>query len=200
MDIDKDDFPSPRRFPLIAGLFEGGLVLVAVALGWIVGHDPLATFHWSWQDALWGVAATGPPLIILAICLKTPWRPVAELVRVVDSFLVPLFRDVRTVDLAAIALLAGLGEEMLFRGVIQQATAVWVGGPLGIAAGLAVAAILFGLVHRITVTYALLAGLIGLYLGVIWIINGNLLVPIVTHAVYDLVAMVYLVKVRARSL
>ena len=111
--------------------------------------------------------------------------------------LVPLFRECRLLDLAVISALAGLGEEMLFRGVVQQAVADWVDGERGIWVGLALAALLFGLVHMITPTYAVLAGLIGLYLGWIWIATDrNLLVPIVTHAAYDFLALVYLVKVR----
>jgi membrane protease YdiL (CAAX protease family) len=199
MEIEKDDLPTPQSFALIAGIFEGGLALLAVGLGWLLGQRPLETFRWSLADAGWGVAATVPPLVMFGLCLKCPWRPFVELVRVVDSFVVPLFRHVRVVELAAISLLAGLGEEMLFRGVIQQAVTDWVGEPYGHAVGLAVAAFLFGLVHRITLTYAILAGLIGLYLGAIWLLSGNLLVPILAHALYDFVAMVYLVRLRRQE-
>ena len=98
-----------------------------------------------------------------------------------------------------ISALAGLGEEMLFRGVIQQGVADWVGGQYGVWFGLAVAAILFGLAHHITFTYALLAGLIGLYLGGMWLLRDNLLLPIITHAMYDFIALTYLVRVRNRE-
>ena len=46
----------------------------------------------------------------------------------------------------------------------------------------------------------MLAGLIGLYLGWLWLAVGNLLVPIVVHALYDFVALMYLVKVRGEGL
>ena len=36
--------------------------------------------------------------------------------------------------------------------------------------------------------------LMGLLLGGLWIATGNLLVPIVAHAVYDFLALVWLVK------
>jgi hypothetical protein len=62
--------------------------------------------------------------------------------------------------------------------------------------GLAVAALLFGLAHFITPTYAVLAGTMGLYLGWLWIDTGNLLVPITAHAVYDFLALAYLAKIR----
>jgi len=95
-------------------------------------------------------------------------------------------------------LLAGLGEEMLFRGVVQQALANWIGSPAGVWIALGIAAVLFALAHSITVAYAVLAGLIGLYLGGIWLVSDNLLVPITTHALYDFMVLLYLVRVRAQ--
>ena len=191
-----NDNHSPPHFGLLAAAFEGALVVVALGLGWLVGQKPLETFRFSPIDAGWGALATLPPLALLWLCLKCPLRPVKDLVRVVDELLVPLFRGCGVFELAVISALAGLGEEMLFRGVIQQGVAEWFSGQGGVWIGLAVAAILFGLAHHITTTYALLAGLIGLYLGAVWLITDNLLVPITAHALYDFLALVYLVKIR----
>ena len=63
--------------------------------------------------------------------------------------------------------------------------------------GLVAAAILFGLLHPLTPTYAVLAALIGLYLGWLRMATGNLFVPITTHAIYDFLVLAYLVKWRA---
>jgi membrane protease YdiL (CAAX protease family) len=107
-----------------------------------------------------------------------------------------LFRQCRIVELAVIALLAGLGEEMLFRDIVQGWITDKVGGPYGAAIGLTAAATIFGLLHSITPAYAFMAGGIGLYFGAIWLITGNLLVPIASHALYDFVALIYLVHLR----
>jgi membrane protease YdiL (CAAX protease family) len=204
--MDNDDFSPPQNFVLLAAVFEGGLAVVAVGLGWLLGQNPLESFPRTPADAAWGAAcgaaAALPPVALLWLCLKCPVGPLAQLTQVVDELLVPLFRDCRLMDLAVISALAGLGEEMLFRGVIQQAVTDWLGGETatGTWVGLAVAALLFGLVHMITPTYALLAGGIGLYLGWVWIrADRNLLVPIVIHAVYDLLALIYLVRIRRRG-
>ncbi len=184
----------PPRFPLVAAVFEGGLVLVAVALGWLVGHHPLESFRWEWSAAGWGCAATAGPLAVLWLCLHCSWRPIERLVEVVDRRILPLFEHCRPPEMAIIALLAGLGEEMLFRGVVQAAAAGWIGGEAGVWLGLLVAAVLFGLAHLITPAYGVLAGLIGLYFGGLWLWTGNLLAPIVAHAVYDFLALVYLTR------
>jgi uncharacterized protein len=85
---------------------------------------------------------------------------------------------------------------MLFRGIVQSWTADKVGGDYGKWIGLAAAAATFGLLHGVTPTYAILAGIIGVYLGAIWLAADNLLVPITAHALYDFLAFVYLVRVR----
>ena len=56
--------------------------------------------------------------------------------------------------------------------------------------GLAVASLLFGLLHPITPTYVAIAALLGAYLGAVWLATGNLLTVIVAHALYDFVALV----------
>jgi membrane protease YdiL (CAAX protease family) len=61
-----------------------------------------------------------------------------------------------------------------------------------------VASAAFGLAHFLTATYAALAAVAGLYLGTLFLLQGNLVVPIVAHALYDFVALLYLVR-RYRS-
>ena len=112
--------------------------------------------------------------------------------QIAEQRIAPLFAGSGPLALALVALLAGLGEETLFRGVIQPALAAH----LPLWAALAVTAALFGLAHWITPTYALLAGIVGAYLGGLLLVSGNLLAPIVAHALYDLVALTLLVRLK----
>jgi uncharacterized protein len=185
-----------KRFALTAAIFEGSLAVVAIGLGWLLGHPPLATLRFDLTDAALGVAAVVPPLGLFWTCLNCRWRPLRTIARLLEDALVPLFRDCGILQLAMIAALAGLGEEMLFRGVIQAAVAEGIGGPYGVWLGLVIAAALFGLMHPITPTYAVLAALIGLYLGGLWLATGNLLAPIIAHGLYDWIALVWLVRRR----
>jgi uncharacterized protein len=192
-------FQPPQSFAFLAAAFEGGLALLAVGLGWLLGVPPLQSFFWTWPDVGWGLLATLPPLALLWFCLSSSWQPLRDIVRVVDELLVPLFANARLPEFAVIAMLAGLGEEMLFRGVVQTTLAHWIGGETGTWVALVIAGLLFGLGHSVTYTYVLLAAVIGIYLGAVWILNGNLLVPIIAHASYDFVALVYLVMIRKRN-
>jgi CAAX protease family protein len=167
-------------------------VLLALALGRWLKVAPFETLAWTWRGLAWGIMATAPLLLGLAWCLRTTVAPVARLVQVAEQRIAPLFAASGPVALAIVAVLAGLGEETLFRGVIQPALATH----LPVWAALAVTAVLFGLLHWVTPTYALLAGIVGAYLGVLLLVSGNLLAPIVAHALYDLVALTLLVRLK----
>jgi hypothetical protein len=136
---------------------------------------------------------------LLAICVYVPFRPLRDILHVIDQWVVPLFRPCSLGEMAVIAVLAGFGEEMLFRGVIQNALGGWLGGTTGLWAACGLASLLFGFAHAVSAAYAVLATLIGLYLGTLWIVTANLLVPVVAHGVYDFVALVYLVRLRVRG-
>jgi hypothetical protein len=193
----EDQLPSRRTLVAMAVAVEGGLAVLAVVLGWWLDCPPLDSFRWTLADACWGAAAAGLMLLLIPATLRLPIWPFSDVLRAVDELLVPMFRECRWIDLAVIAALAGLGEEMLFRGVIQAGVTARVGGPLGIWVGLGVASLVFGLAHPFSSGYFVLTALMGLYLGGIWIaFEGNLLVPAMAHGVYDFFALVYLVKVR----
>ena len=194
---------QPRRITIVAVLFEGALALIALVVGWLLGHYPRSLVtqfgssgsHWL-AGLVWGVAATIPMLAGLLLLEIIPLEPLRRLDAVVQRRLVPLFRGASLPELGLVALMAGLGEELLFRGLLQDGLAQWLGGSAGEWFAIAVASLLFGICHWVSRTYAVLATLVGIYLGCVWLATGNLLAPIVAHALYDFVALVYLVRFR----
>lgn len=164
-------------------------MLVALALGAWLGAAPFAALHWSWRGLAWGIAATAPLLLGLWWCLRTPFPPVAHLVHLVEERLAPLFARSTPLELLALSAMAGLGEEALFRGVIQTALAGHVAPWLAVV----LTALLFGAAHWLTTSYAVLASVVGAYFGWLFFASGNLLVPIFSHALYDFVALTVLV-------
>ncbi len=173
---------------LLAVLVEGGMVVVAWTARWFMDPPPLAQIQWRWWDVLRGVVCTVPLVLLALALLRWPIGPFARLRRFTHELLVPMLAPCTLVDLLGISALAGLGEELLFRGVFQSCFCLWVGNFWGTI----LASILFGLLHAITLTYALLAGVMGLYLGWLWLWTGNLLVPIIVHGLYDFVLLWYL--------
>ena len=131
--------PNPRAIVWLAIAVEGGLIGLAWLAGWIVGQDPLAWF-WSWEDSLLGVAATLPMLALFFACLRWPIGPLRPIQQFCDRVIRPLMAPCTILDLAGISVLAGVGEEMLFRSVFQGGIAFWTGNPM---LALALASVLF---------------------------------------------------------
>jgi CAAX protease family protein len=178
------------RLLRLAVVFEGGLGLVALGLGWLVGRSPLAEIDWNLPAVAIGCGASVPMFAAVAIVLRSRWAWCIRLRRLVDGLIVPLFKGCGAGELAVISLVAGFAEELLFRGVIQAALGEWISPVVGLVG----ASLLFGLAHPLTRAYAAIVTLAGLYLGGLWLWSGNLLVPIVTHAVYDFAVLLYLVR------
>lgn len=83
---------------------------------------------------------------------------------------------------------AGLGEEMLFRGIVQYEVADRLESTV---TGVCLSSIVFGALHAVTPLYAVLASIASLYFGAIYAWTDNLAVPIACHTVYDIAALVY---------
>jgi membrane protease YdiL (CAAX protease family) len=188
-DDDLDDRSARNMVVGLAIAIEGGLVGLSWLLGWLLDHAPLVNFTFSLRGGLLGLLAAGPMLAGFFAAVRWPVGPLRGIKDFTDRVVRPLMTPCSLLDLAGIAVLAGLGEEMLFRGVLQEAFSGW-----GVGWGIALAALLFGLLHFITPTYAILAALVGAYLGCLYYFTGNLLAPVVAHAVYDFVALVYLTR------
>jgi membrane protease YdiL (CAAX protease family) len=73
---------------------------------------------------------------------------------------------------------AGVGEERLFRGIIQGGLVTQVGDNVALISS----AVVFGALHAVTPLYVILAGVASLHFGQLNLSYGNLGVPIVCHA------------------
>ena len=116
------------------------------------------------------------------------FRGIQEVVRTTIS---TLFAHCSMLDLLIVSVMAGIGEEVFFRAFLQG----WLGGFVGPWIALVLVSALFGLAHYVSRGYAIVAGLIGLYLGVLQLVTGNLFVAIAVHALFDFVALVWLSQV-----
>ena len=185
-----------RTFILVC-LFEGGLGVIAWSLGWLSGYSPLTTFQLTWSSLVWGILGTLPLIFALLLLERCPANALVEIRRVVQEVMAPLFRGFALWQLFVVALLAGVGEEILFRGFVQGGLAIFLAFlnvPSVQIFALLIASILFGVMHPITRTYAVLCMLAGIYLGGLWLWSDNLLVPILVHTFYDFFALIYLLR------
>lgn len=183
-------------------VMEGGLGAVAILIAYLASFSLLGQFPKTGEDwiagILIGVAVSLPPLLFLAITGRVRWRPLRRVSWIIDRFLVPMFRGRSLATLLFIAIMAGVGEELFFRGLVQEGTASLIGGILGVILGLTLGSALFGLAHPFTIGYLVYATVMGVYLGLALIVTDNLLVPVIAHACYDFVALIYYVRIRHR--
>ena len=194
---------NDRRSFLGMGLgIEAAVLLIGLGLGWLVGIDPRSHCRWTPEAIVWGVVATGPLLLIFGVAYAVAWPPFRRIREMLVRLLGPPLAACRWHDLLILAALAGLCEEVLFRGVIQpwmagvDAAAV---GSSGFLVALVGSNLLFALLHPVTPAYATLVGLLGCYLGLVGLVDvlpaggeasgqGNLAVPILAHGLYDFIA------------
>jgi uncharacterized protein len=183
---------EPERFFKSACLFESALILVAVVLGWIAGINPFAALHFSEIAIFYGILGTVPLFLVFLALQQMTADSVVSIRRLLLETLAPGMARCNWADLLVLAAIAGVSEEVLFRGFLQP----WLEQAWGIQAGLIVSNIIFGLVHAITPLYAILAALVGIYLG--WSLDyggeRNLLTPILIHGLYDFLAFLAIMK------
>jgi uncharacterized protein len=171
---------------------EGGLAALALLLAWVFGVPLRAQFAQSVTELGWavvrGAVATLPLLAIFWWLVHATWPEARRLRQQVERLIEELFPGASLVELAAIAAVAGVSEELLFRGVAQSLLARW-STPL---IGLILASLIFGLFHAVSFLYFAVAAAAGAYFGLLMLTFGELVTPIVAHASYDFVALTYL--------
>ncbi|MFC1851887.1 lysostaphin resistance A-like protein [candidate division CSSED10-310 bacterium] len=176
-----------RQLLILCFFFEGGLLLFALAMGAAFDRPILAGSHLIWAGLWWGVVSCVPLIGGLIFLLNSSAAHLVKLGQLIDQVVKHLFAHSRTFDIAVISILAGVGEEALFRGFMQTVLAdSW-----GLIFAVFTTSIVFGLAHFLSLTYALYAGLMSIYLGLLLLVFDNIYVPMVTHAVYDFVALFY---------
>ena len=111
-----------------------------------------------------------------------------ELRQQVESLIGEMFPAGSLAEFGLVALLAGVGEELLFRGVLQNVLSEWT-TPV---AGMLIASLLFAVAHALSKLYFMLALIIGLCFGWLVLQYNDLVAPIVAHSLYDFVALIYL--------
>lgn len=181
-----------RAFIRFAASFEAGLAVVAVIVGWLAGVRPTGMTP-DLRSVAVGVAATLPLIVLYLIATRLPFRPLR---RVYDLLLATLGGSLarcRWHELALLAVLAGVCEELLFRGVLQPWLSRW-----GEPAGWVGANLLFGLAHAVTPTYFVLATGIGMYLSGVQAVGNGLAAPMIAHALYDFYAFVQIARIYRR--
>jgi membrane protease YdiL (CAAX protease family) len=187
------DTPAERNNGFaMAVAVEGGLAVVALLLAWLFHVTLRDLFPDStptlWESIIRGLLATVPMLALFAYLVNAKRPALRELRSQVDWLVQEMFPSGSLLQFAMVAVLAGVGEELLFRGVLQTKLGVWTTPVIG----LIVASFLFGLAHALSKLYFSFAIAVGVFLGWLTLHYNDLVAPMVAHTVYDFVALAYI--------
>jgi membrane protease YdiL (CAAX protease family) len=183
---------ASESFFKTACYFEGGLILVALLLGLIANINPFTDLYFSEVAILFGIIGTLPLFLLFLISEQLNFQALQRIKALLLETLCPQLYQHHWTDLFILSAIAGISEEILFRGLLQP----WLERSWGMPTGLITSSLLFGLVHAVTPLYAVLATLISLYLGLSldYLGNRNLLTPIIIHGLYDFLVFIVLIK------
>lgn len=178
---------NARTFALVM-LLESGLGFVAIAVAWWADVSLHSRLEVTAPALIRGVVACLPMLLLLVAMSASRWPPLVQLRKQVEMLVRELFGGSTWLELALICFAAGLGEELLFRGALQP----WVARLTHPTVAIVVVGLLFGLAHSVSTTYFVAATVVGFYLGWLMEAYDDLVAPIVAHAVYDFVAIMFI--------
>lgn len=174
---------SRSRIVRLEATLAGTLLTTAFVWSWLRDLGLWADLRLSAGDVLIGLAA-GSVLCLSLPFLTSTWASRVLLLRemkgVWDDFLTPLGKSLTLHEIAILAILSGVSEEIFFRGAVQNEV-----GILG-------ASLLFGLLHPLNLSYVIWASSVGVAFGTLYQLTGSLLPSIICHGGYNFAALLYL--------
>ena len=191
---------KPRSVFLWGIILEGMLVIIAILVSYLYDGKPLLNpIRFDLEGLGMGIAATLPMVAYFAFSLSRFGRNIAALKKIYELLRDMLSRaiiEMPTWQIIALGMSAGIGEECLFRGVLQRVFEGWMPELNTILTpqvnAILITGFIFGLLHAFTPAYFILATAISIYLGFLANYTGNLLPPILAHGLYDVVVLLLL--------
>ncbi len=181
---------APPRLPLVrlALLFYGGMLLVALAWSWLAGRSLMWAGDAAAQRGVSPLVDIGSGLLAAAIVVLFS-RQLTQHTRFGERLAQALRAVLGPLSLAEcwlLALVSGVAEEACFRGALQPQV------------GWLAASLLFGAAHfvprRELLPWTAFSIAAGLLLGWLFDATGNLIAPIVAHAVINGVNLRHLTR------
>jgi len=183
-----------RQLLLTTLMMEGGLVCFAVFLGRWQGIHFWEDLNYGSIQVVIGIACSIPLLALVLLLHKIPIKALDQ-TRSDFDMVIAMFKNATVLDILVVSIMAGVCEEALFRGFLQP----WIGVFVSPTGTIFLIAILFGLAHCVSRSYFVFAFLMSVALSTQLHHFDNLVVPVVTHATYDFLALFYGTRIMAHS-
>lgn len=180
---------KPRVSSIAALAFQGGIGVVGLLLILVADIPVRAVGAGLLPSMFYGVLGALCTYSALILLTQVPGLLPGDL----DRQMRGLYRFASGYSwfvLFLLSVFAGVGEELLFRVALQG----WLAEHTNTATGVLAASVLFGLVHYASFTYFIVATCLGLVLGAAYAITDSLLLVMIWHGVYDMIALFCLLR------
>jgi len=184
--MSTDTKPTVFRQMLALGL---GLTIFSL---WLTSDHG---FSWTWMGRLgwWSLPLGG--IIATLLFVIVVWGLSHRWLRLPAFYFVlqQLHRLVVTLtwpQIVLISALAGLSEELLFRGALQS----WLEGLTGVYSAIFLSSLVFAALHAMTLYYFVTAFLLSVFFGYLFHLTHSMLLLVTVHAIYDVIAIGVIAK------
>jgi membrane protease YdiL (CAAX protease family) len=175
---------------LLFSFFELSLGLSALLTGYFIHINPFEKLHFTWIAVRGGILTTFLALFLITLMTMINSSAFLQQMAQLKSWLSTLFKNWTLTQFLLISICAGIGEELLFRGLIQEGLMRL----MGAWPALIITGTVFGMVHWHSNYYFIYATFMGMFLGALYWQSGNLLAPIICHTLYDFIVLIFLMR------
>ncbi len=193
---DAEDVLNRNEVMRMSLIIEGSMGALALIIGFYLGIPFAKTIHLNpiqFPEMGVGIAAAIVAALAALFAQRLPLPFARRLKEDSQTIATKLLSQCTVPDLIGISLLAGVGEELLFRGLLQQGLVMVIPDPWVVTG---IVALLFGLLHSMSLPYIFVTALASVGLSALLIFTGDLVPCMVCHAVYDLILLLVLVRPR----
>ncbi len=173
-------------------LFSLGLLVISVLL------TVWSSFAWSWSgvwfESLWLAMGAGAVVAVgifvgAVFLLSHRWLRLESFYQLTAQ-LHQLTRHLSWPQIVLLSLLAGVGEELLFRGALQS----WLSDVIGVYTAIVLASLIFALLHALTLYYFLFTFVLSIAFGLIFHYSQSMVLLMSIHGFYDILALGVIAK------
>ena len=176
---------SQKNFIYMVTVFEGSLLLLSLIWGYFAEINPFGHIYLNHTDIALAILASIVFVFLNFIAINKFSEYISFFRRLKDGYeeITGIAANITIPGALLIAAISGFSEEIFFRGILQQQF------------GIIIASVVFGLLHigsARTVNYGIYAITGGFYFGLLYLVSGNLLVPIIAHILNNFMALPYM--------
>ncbi len=194
--MNSENTPDRPALPLkAAAIFYAGMATVAAVLGWLFDINIFQRAGQGGQTPLVSLVA-GISFGLVVVVISHALERYFEWARRLNVDFASMLGKITWARAFGLAVLSGVGEELLFRGFFQHGIEVWTGSVL---ASVVIAGLVFGAVHvgpdpRRFAAWTIMAVVLGWMIGVLYVWTGSVIAPIAAHFLINFLNLSTLIR------